>query len=108
MKELKQATTSQVVSLDLSLYVIIMICFDQHHNIFLVKLLVSIEKKKRLYTRGTKKGIRISPLVKNSPHYHDWLRILNEEKDELFELHRREGRFERHSLHCTKCRAFCF
>ena len=58
MKELKQATTSQVVSWDLSFYVIIMISFDQHHNLFLVKLLVSIEKKKRLYTRGTKKGYK--------------------------------------------------
>ena len=56
----------------------------------------------RFYTRGTLRGIRISRLAKIPTIYRDWLIYLNKRKGYSFELHRREGRFERHSLYCTK------
>ena len=61
--------------------------------------------QKRFYTRGTLKSLRISRLAKIPTLYRNHrLRSLNEEKGLLFELHRKEGGFERHSLYCTKLR----
>ena len=62
--------------------------------------------QKRFYTRGTIRGIRISRLAKIPPLYQDWLRSLNREEGQLFELHR--GGFERHSPYCAKCCDICF
>ena len=40
--------------------------------------------------------------------YRDCLRSLNQEKEQLLELRRREGEFQNHSLYCTECRAICY
>ena len=58
------------------------------------------EKQKRFYTRGTLRSIRISLLAKIPTLHRDWLRSSNSEKGYLFELHRREGGFERLSGYC--------
>ena len=50
--------------------------------------------KKRFYTRGTLRGIRILELARIRFLY----RNLIKEKGLLFELHKRKGGFERHSL----------
>ena len=48
----------------------------------------------------------ISRLAKIPALYRDWLRSLNQEKCQLFELHRRKGGFE--NTHCIlKNAAIC-
>ena len=54
--------------------------------------------QKIFYTSGIFRSIRILRLDKILTLDCDWLRSLNQKKDYLLELHRREGVFERHSL----------
>ena len=57
-----------------------------------------LASQKIFYTRETLRGIKISRLAKIPNLYRDWMIFLNLENFHLFELHRRKGGFERHSL----------
>ena len=57
-----------------------------------------VQKKKRFYTRGTLRGIRISRLAKIPTLYRDWLRSLNYYCDYLSCIERKGGLKDIHAL----------
>ena len=74
-------------------------------HLFKVNITHKLKFKKShfsLIIKANTKGIVNYRLAKIPTLYHHWLRSLNEENEQLFELQRREGWFERHSLNCIE------